>query len=99
MQSASHELFASSRRSRHQHRAEMRSDPSYPCVDLQHERTASNDAFELICIEEFLIETQGFFPRFSLVHQCGNPAPEFVDFNRLRQIVASTLLNLLYSGF
>src|ERR1017187_3295032 len=96
MERLGHQFLARSSCSRHQHGSEMGSDSSYFGVDLQHEGAASDDALELIRIDEFLIKTQSLLPGFSLRQEGVNPGAEFVNFNRLRQVIRSTLLNSLH---
>src|ERR1035441_3469068 len=62
-----HEFFARSGSSCHQHGSKMRSDPSNLSVHLQHKRATPNHAFELICINEFLIQAQSLLPQRSFL--------------------------------
>src|SRR4029077_696218 len=55
VESLGDQLFARAGSPCNQHGSEMWSDSSYSGVDFKHQRAASNDAFELIGINEFLI--------------------------------------------
>jgi len=93
MQSPGDELFTGSGGPGYQNSSEVGGNPSNLRIDFQHKRAAPNHALELIGIDEFLIQAQGLSPQLGLCRQRGDSRPEFVNLNRLRQIVRSTLLN------